>query len=77
MVLFRGYKNIFDSGNIVSISGNTFLYTPQGHPVLYKYSTTQIQYHYKLHLNCVMDCSLKQILGVCTFNFYGLHFEDS
>ena len=28
----------FDSGNIVNISGNIFLYTPQGHPILYKYA---------------------------------------
>ena len=27
-----------DSGNIVSISGNIFLYPPQGHPILYNYS---------------------------------------
>ena len=28
---------VFNSGNIVSISGNIFLYPPQGHPILYKY----------------------------------------
>ena len=28
---------IFDSGNIVNISGNIFLYPPQGHPILYNY----------------------------------------
>ena len=26
---------LFDSGNIANISGNIFLYPPQGHPVLY------------------------------------------
>ena len=26
-----------DEGNIVSIKGNIFLYSPQGHPILYKY----------------------------------------
>ena len=26
---------VFDSGNIVSISGNIFLYPPQGHPISY------------------------------------------
>ena len=31
---------IFDSGNIVNISGNIFLYPPQGHPILYKYLYT-------------------------------------
>ena len=30
---------VFDSGNIVNISGNIFLYPPQGHPILYKYVT--------------------------------------
>ena len=50
MALFRGIQeyialdanNItlaFDSGNIVNISGNIFLYPPQGHPILYKYFT--------------------------------------
>ena len=28
---------VFDSGNIVNISGNIFLYPPQGHPILYNY----------------------------------------
>ena len=48
MSLFRGIQEyialdannialVFDSGNIVSISGNIFLYPPQGHPILYKY----------------------------------------
>ena len=31
---------VFDSGNIVNISGNIFLYPPQGHPILYKYFTS-------------------------------------
>ena len=30
----------FDSGNIVSISGNIFLYPPQSHPILYNYPQT-------------------------------------
>ena len=30
---------VYDSGNIVNISGNIFLYPPQGHPILYNYST--------------------------------------
>ena len=30
---------VFDSGNIVNISGNIFLYPPQGHPILYNYSS--------------------------------------
>ena len=39
-----GYKNILPSmltilpsGNIVNMSGNIFLYPPQGHPILYNY----------------------------------------
>ena len=50
MALFRGIQEyialdannitlVFDSGNIVNISGNIFLYPPQGHPILYKYHT--------------------------------------
>ena len=48
MALFRGIKEyialdannitlVFDSGNIVNISGNIFLYPPQGHPISYNY----------------------------------------
>ena len=48
MALFRGIQEyialnannivlVFDSGNIVSISGNIFLYPPKGHQILYKY----------------------------------------
>ena len=43
MALFRGIQEyialVFDSGNIVNISGYIFLYPPQlqGHPILYKY----------------------------------------
>ena len=51
MTLFRGIQEyialnannialVFDSGNIVSISGNIFLYPPPGHPILYKCSET-------------------------------------
>ena len=46
MALFRGIQEcialdannitlVFDSGNIVNISSNIFLYPPQGHPILY------------------------------------------
>ena len=48
MALFRGIQEyialnannitlVFDSGNIVNISGNIFLYPPQGHRILYNY----------------------------------------
>ena len=54
MAFFRGIQeyialdanNItldFDSGNIVNISGNIFLYPPQGHPILYKYCNADNQ----------------------------------
>ena len=53
MALFRGIQEyialdaynitlVFDSGNIVNISGNIFLYPPQGHPILYKYSCGRV-----------------------------------
>ena len=53
MALFRGIQEyialdannitlVFDSGNIVNISGNIFLYPPQGHPILYNYSNLVI-----------------------------------
>ena len=49
MALFRGIQEyialdannitlVFDSGNIVNISGNILLYPPQGHPILYNSS---------------------------------------
>ena len=28
---------VFDSGNIFNISGNIFMYPPQGHPISYNY----------------------------------------
>ena len=70
MALFRGIQEyialdannitlVFDSGNIVSISGNIFLYPPQGHPILYIYLPT--------FLDDVEDCEflfLQRILDV-------------
>ena len=55
MALFRGIQEyialdsnnitlVFDSGNIVNISGNIFLYPPQGHPILYKYLGLLLEY---------------------------------
>ena len=48
MALFRGIQEkialdannitlVFDSGDIVNISGNVFLYPPQPYPILYNY----------------------------------------
>ena len=53
MALFRGIQEyialdvnnitlVFDSGNIVNISGNIFLYPPQGHPISYNYSCERV-----------------------------------
>ena len=51
----------FDSGNIVSILGNIFLYPPQGHPILYKYvidNNNEMGHHItnepQGHLQCVI-----------------------
>ena len=57
MALFRGIQEyialnannitlVFNSGNIVNISGNIFLYPPQGNPILYKF----ISYSYIYNL---------------------------
>ena len=59
MALFRGIQEyialdannitlVFDLGNIVNISGNIFLYPPQGHPILYNYfhNVNSVQYQY-------------------------------
>ena len=53
MALFRGIQEyialdaynitlVFDSGNIVNIAGNIFLYPPQGHPILHNYFNGQM-----------------------------------
>ena len=68
MALFRGIQEyivldannitlVFDSSNIVSISGNILLYPPQGHPILYKYSKPFCnnihQIILMIHRNCI------------------------
>ena len=40
---------VFDSGNIVNISANIFLYPPLGHPILYNYFYLHF-YLLKLHV---------------------------
>ena len=61
MALFRGIQEyialdannitlVFDSGNIVNISGNIFLYPPQGHPILYNYLAARSVYFFPLIL---------------------------
>ena len=64
MVLFRGIQEyialdannitlVFDSGNIVSVSGNIFLYPPQGHPILYNHDSVNVT-------TCFLDTSVVQ-----------------
>ena len=62
MALFRGIQEyialdannitlVFDSGNIVNISGNIFLYPPQGHPILFNYSNWKDDHPIVLYIN--------------------------
>ena len=56
---FSGDTNlVFDSGNIVSISGNISMYPPQGHPILYNYCKLTGSYKDKdrLHRSYVNVC---------------------
>ena len=66
MALFQGIQEyivldannitlVFDSGNIVNISGNIFLYPPQGHPILYKSLQATQQLFHPISGQC-MDC---------------------
>ena len=73
MALFRGIQEyisldannitlVFDSGNIVNISGNIFLYPPQGHPILYKILSMKMKYiplQTCRHLMCCDRCNNK------------------
>ena len=72
MALFRGIQEyialdannitlVFDSGNIVNISGNIFLYPPQGHPILYNYNVMHT-------MTCRIMNSMQQFL--ININFY-------
>ena len=78
MALFRGIQEyialdannitlVFDSGNIVNISGNIFLYPPQGHPILYKYHQLTMR-----DIQCV--CSLMKTYGL---RIYGIMLPSS
>ena len=79
MALFQGIQEyialvannitlVFDSGNIVNISGKIFLYPPQGHPILYNYQ------YFMLKNNRI------QIIGqdpyILSFNDYG-HIKNN
>ena len=44
---------VFDSGNIVNISGNIFLYPPQGHPILYKYQDGSLMTSKCMYQTCL------------------------
>ena len=74
MALFRGIQEyialdannitlVFDSGNIVYISGNLFLYPPQGHPILYNYLTAD----WLMLLLISMSGIVSQTNIVCSF----------
>ena len=63
MALFRGIQEyialdannitlVFDSGKIVNISGNIFLYPPRGHPILYNYWENRV-YHAPPPFECL------------------------
>ena len=84
MALFRGIQEyialdannitlVFDSGNIVNISGNIFLYPPQGHPILY---------NYQFFLNVIMKTKRRNftyiMMFIVSFNKYvtGLDNEE-
>ena len=75
MALFRGIQEyialdannitlVFDSGNIVNISGNIFLYPPQGHPILYKYLNRFLYGFTEIRLNFLGVESLKILFTV-------------
>ena len=65
MALFRGIHEyialdannitlVFDSGNIVNISGNIFLYPPQGNPILYNYCIRKSTKMWRLYSDIVI-----------------------
>ena len=83
MALFRGIQEyialdannitlVFDSGNIVNISGNIFLYPPQGHPILYKY-TTQCTLH--AHVCTYCNAKYHYVIKMNTTGIRGQGFE--
>ena len=68
MALFRGIQEyialdtnnntlVFDSGNIVNISGNIFLSPPQGHPMVYKYLVYFVCMHHYMRTNYLLLCT--------------------
>ena len=98
MALFRGIQEyialdannitlVFDSGNIVNISGNIFLYPPQGHPILYKSPKWKDVYYPKwevvlgaldsVNIPCLMHDTLNYIyLCVHIFRIIKIYFID-
>ena len=80
MALFRGIQEyialdannitlVFDSGNIVNISGNIFLYPPQGHPILYNYCVS-LSFRHAFVNNEMNDSSLPYIVVYYNDNEY-------
>ena len=74
MTLFRGIQEynaldannitlVFDSGNIVNISGNIFLYPPQGHPILYNYPPACVDEPIK-----VKHCIKNYVIPECLYS---------
>ena len=62
---------VFDSGNIVNISGNIFLYPPQGHPILYKSSNCyggHLGFRKLPQINSVRGLSGIKVISKCEFN---------
>ena len=68
MALFRGIQEyialdannitlVFDSGNVLNISGNIFLYPPQGHPILF------IIIHIELLVAKIKSCIPRALWG--------------
>ena len=84
MALFRGIQEyialdtnnitlVFDWGNIVNISGNIFLYPPQGHPILYNYSNLVIMPGDNNQHQRIDDVSTDLIsYGIQSLDWFGL-----
>ena len=52
---------VFDSSNIVNISGNIFLYPPQSHPILYKNGDTSLKSYLPNHFE--KKCEINKLLS--------------
>ena len=87
MALFRGIQEyialdannitlVFDSGNIVNISGNIFLYPPQGHPILYNYyKHIKTTFGYEQYLDKIVNPKLRSVLTKLRISAHNLRVE--